>query len=217
MKFRNILFDLDGTLTDPSEGITLCIQYALVRMGHVAPSKNELIRYIGPPLRASFAGMLAIGLGDPRADQALSIYRERFGTVGLFENEVYRGIPALLHKLHSAGHRLCLATSKPRIYAVQILDYFTLSEYFTGVYGSELDGTFDNKVELLEHLLSVEGLAPNETVMVGDRRQDIIAAKQNGVASIGVLYGFGSREELEEAGADRILATVEELQTCLML
>jgi phosphoglycolate phosphatase len=190
-----ILFDLDGTLTDPKVGITKCIHHALVKLGVEVPSQDELTWCIGPPLRGSFAELV----GEDQADEALRLYRERFSTVGYLQNEVYPGMADVLAGL---AHRrsLVVATSKPQIYAEKIIDHFKLRRYFEAVYGSELDGTRSNKSELIASI----PFGP-ESVMIGDRRHDMEGAKVNGLTSVGVMWGYGSRRELEAAGADRII------------
>ena len=207
-KIQNVLLDLDGTLTDPQTGITRCIAHALGAMGHTPPPTPELLFAIGPPLRGSFATLL--NTSDPaQIETAMALYRERFATIGLFENEVYNGVPKMLAKLHSAGYRLLLATAKPHVYAVRILEHFNLHLPFTGMYGAELDGTRQNKRDLLAHLLAREQLDANTCVMIGDRSHDIHAAQANGCASIGVKWGYGSAGELSDA--DRRCDTPNEL------
>ncbi len=148
----NLLFDLDGTLTNPFQGITKCISYALEKMGNPSPPREELIWCIGPPLKYSFAKLLRTDNKD-LVEKALAFYRERFGTVGLFENEVYEGIPEALETLQAKGHRLYLATSKPRVYAERIMDHFGLTRYFNHIYGAELDGTRNDKTSLISYIL----------------------------------------------------------------
>lgn len=195
-----LLFDLDGTLTDPREGITRCIAHALVRMGRTAPPLDELVFAIGPPLRPTFGRLLETDDRE-RIEAALAAYRERFATVGLFENALYANIRESLQAAHDAGHRLYLATSKPHVYATRILDHFGIATYFSGVYGSELDGRRDDKGELIAHLLASEQLAAAECRMFGDRMHDVLGAAKNGVETIGVTWGFGSHNELTTAGA----------------
>lgn len=199
--FKNVLFDLDGTLTDPREGITRCIQYALEKLKQPVPSQSALEAYIGPPLRGTFAAILA-STDAALVETAVGLYRERFAAVGLFENELYAGVPSMLESLQAARLRLFVATSKVGIFAERILSHFGLSGFFDGVYGSTLDGRFDNKVDLLRHLLESESASASETVMAGDRLHDVIAARQNRIFSLGVTYGYGTREELRTAGAD---------------
>ncbi len=190
-----VLFDLDGTLTDPFPGITRSIQHALRRLGAPVPEADDLRWCIGPPLADSFA--LLLGTTDKqRLDEAIAFYRERYTTVGLFENAVVDGIPELLRRLADAGRCLFVATSKPHIYARRIVEHFGLLPPIRTVYGSELDGTRSDKAELIAYLLVAEGFDPAGCVMIGDRRHDLIGAHANGVPAIGVTWGYGSREEL---------------------
>jgi len=189
------LFDLDGTLTDPFEGITRSIQFALERMGGAAVEAQELRWCIGPPLWESFRVLL--GTQDrAELDRAIAFYRERYTETGLYENTLIDGIPELLQDLIGTGMRLHVCTSKPHAYAGKIVGHFGLSAYFGKVYGSELDGTRSAKAELIAHILEEDGLSSDEVVMIGDRKHDLIGANANGVAGIGVLWGYGSREEL---------------------
>lgn len=208
----NLLFDLDGTLTDPYQGITRCISHALSALGRPAPPRVKLKWCIGPPLKNSFAKLLATD-DDKLAEDALRLYRERFGSVGLFENEVYEGIPDALRALKEKGHMLYVATSKPRIYAEQIIEHFDLQRYFKTVHGSELDGTRSNKTHLISHVLQSEGIISSETRMIGDRKYDIVGAKANGVCGVGVLWGYGTRDELEASGAHACIRHPKELNT----
>ena len=198
---RNVLFDLDGTLSDPVEGITRCIQYALERMDVAPPARAELLPHIGPPLRDTFSLILQT-TDRPRIERAVELYRERFSEVGLFENVVYDGVPEMLAQVRASSRRLFLATSKMRGFTLRILEHFTLFEYFDGVYGSEPDGTLGEKADLIRHILAAESLRSGETLMVGDRKYDVAGAKQNGCLAAGVTYGYGSAEELTQAGAD---------------
>jgi phosphoglycolate phosphatase len=199
-----IFFDLDGTLTDPKPGITGSIQYALQKLDRPVPSQDELIWCIGPPLRASFVTMLG---GESQADLAVSFYRERFADVGLYENRVYPDIRDVLATLGQSRRRMFVATSKPRIFAERIIDHFGLTGHFERVFGSELDGTRVHKTDLLAYALEETGVNPSQAVMIGDRSHDVIGAKNNGIGAIGVLYGYGSKEELIEAGASHVCAT----------
>jgi phosphoglycolate phosphatase len=205
-----VLFDLDGTLTEPFEGITKSIQYALTQLGAPIPTQAELAQYIGPPLRRTF-GLLLDSSDQQIIEEAMRLYRVRFAEVGLFENVLYDGIVDLLAALQSAIVPLYVVTAKPRIYALRIIEHFDLAQYFTAIYGAELDGRFDNKADLVGHLLEHERLDAATTVMVGDRREDVIAARAHGVGTIGVTYGYGSAAELREAGADVICGSPHEL------
>jgi phosphoglycolate phosphatase len=202
------LFDLDGTLTDPKTGITRSVQYALDKLGQPVPDADALAWMIGPPLIASFTKLLG---GPEDAPEALRLYRERFGVTGLFENEVYEGIPALLRDLRERGIRLFVATSKPHVYARRILDHFDLSQFFSEIYGSELDNRNADKRDLIRHILDQERFDPAQAVMIGDREHDAIGAKANGLASIGVTWGYGSRQELLDAGVACLVDAPQDL------
>jgi phosphoglycolate phosphatase len=210
----NLLFDLDGTLTDPFTGITKCIAYALDKLERKSPSRESLRWCIGPPLKDSFAKLLASD-DDALTEKAVAFYRERFGTVGLFENEVYDGIPEVLEALQKNSHTLYVATSKPTVYAERIIAHFGLQSYFKCVFGSELDGTRSDKTRLISHILKRELMAPSETAMVGDREHDIIGATDNGIYGFGVLWGYGTRDELENSGAHAFFKTPRELVAAL--
>lgn len=200
-QIKNILFDLDGTLTDPAEGITRCIQYSLERLGMTCPPIANLYSYIGPPLRQTFE-VLCESSDGAVIEEAVALFRERFASVGLFENSVYEGVPEMLGTGQSCGYSLFVATSKPTAYAERILEHFSLSASFVRVHGNDLDGRLDDKADLIGELIAEHGLNPAETIMVGDRKHDVIAAKRHGVFTIGVTYGYGSAEELNSAGAD---------------
>ena len=204
MKYSNLLFDLDGTLTDPKVGITQSIRYALAKMERPYPADASLDWCIGPPLQETFATLLQTD--DPQLPvEALRLFRERFGTVGLFENTPYPAIPHVLQNLQAAGLRLFIATSKPAVFAQRIVEHFDLAHYFLVVYGSELDGRLTHKNELIHHVLQQEALDPAQTLMVGDREHDILGAKANHVAAAGVTWGYGSAQELTAAGALTLL------------
>ena len=203
-----LYFDLDGTLTDPKPGITGSIQYALQKLDLPVPSQDELTWCIGPPLRASFATMLG---GEDRADLAVSFYRERFSDVGLYENSLYPGIKEVLTTLGRTGRRMFVATSKPRIFAERIIEHFGLAGHFEVVFGSELDGTRVHKTDLLAYALEATGVKASQALMIGDRSHDMIGARNNGMGAVGVLYGYGCREELIGAGASHVCATPGEV------
>jgi len=194
---KPIFFDLDGTLTDPKVGITKSIQHALKSLNQTVLTSDELTWCIGPPLLASLSELV----GDDMAPRALDLYRERFADCGLYENEVYSGVHAMLEKFQLAGHPLYVASSKPQVFVEKILQHFSLRNYFSDVFGSCLDGTRSDKIELLGYALSSAGAAPTESVMVGDRQYDAVGAFANDMQFIGVLYGYGSEEELRAAGA----------------
>ena len=215
MKYSEIFFDLDGTLTDPYEGITKSVVYALKKFGIEVNSRQELKCFIGPPLHESF--MKYYGMTDKDADKAIVYYREYFSVEGLFENTVYRGIPALLCQLCDSGARLSVATSKPEIFAKRILDKFGLTKYFAFIAGSELSGQRVNKDEVIEYAISNLNISDRSSViMVGDRLHDIAGAKKTQIDSAGVLWGYGSRKEHEEAGADYIAEDICELKQILL-
>lgn len=208
----NLLFDLDGTLTNPVQGITKCIIHALERMGRPLPSPEDLIWCIGPPLITSFGKLL--GTEDKAlAEKALGFYRERFGDVGLFENEVYEGIPEALEGLLKKGHILYLCTAKPRVYARRIMDHFNLSAYFKEIYGAELDGTRNDKKSLIAYILEKEAIDADKTAMIGDRKYDMAGAMENRVLGAGVLWGYGTKEELMSSGASRLIESPSHLAT----
>lgn len=210
----NVLLDLDGTLTDPREGIVRCIRHALTGLGDPCPPDNELLRFIGPPLQSSFGAMF--GVGSPKVARAIELYRERFATVGILENIVYPGIPAALRSLRQLGATLMVATSKPTTFAERIIDHFHLREDILVVFGSELDGTRSDKAELIAHILRTQSIAPATTCMVGDREHDIRGANANKVSAIGALWGYGSRQELLDAGAAGLCQRPEELVEVLL-
>jgi phosphoglycolate phosphatase len=214
MKKRVILFDLDGTLTDSEEGVTRSIQYALKRLKKPAPEPEDLQWCIGPPLIESFKSLLGDD-GSGQAHEALLMYRERFAKIGKFENKVYEGIPEVLSRLNEQRFSLFVATSKPRVYSVDIIEHFALEPYFKRVYGSELNGDLVDKTDLINHIVSSEGLDKNIAVMIGDRRHDIIGAKNNGLASIGVTYGYGTKEELLDSGADQLATSPSDILNIL--
>jgi phosphoglycolate phosphatase len=210
MTTRVLLFDLDGTLTDPKPGIVGSIRFALDELGISCPSDDVLAGYIGPPLRGSFATLLDTSDAE-RIEEAMRFYRQRFAGTGLYENKVYEGVPAMLDTVGQWARAAYVVTSKPAVYAERIVIHFGLGHYFRKVYGAELDGRWDDKVELLAHLLQTEQVSPSESLMVGDRAADIIAARANQVRSIGVLWGYGSEAELMDAGADMLCRTPFEL------
>lgn len=211
---NDILLDLDGTLTDPQLGITRCIQFSLERMGRDVPPADRLLWCIGPPLKHSFASLLASD-DDDLLSIALGHYRERFADTGLYENSVYPAIPEALRTIKAAGRRLFLATSKPVVFARRILDHFGLTGFFDGTYGSELDGRRIDKTELIGYLLQREGIAHRTAMMVGDRRYDIIGGRNNGIATAAVTYGYGSSAEIATARPDFLFHHPAELAAAL--
>lgn len=204
---KTVFLDLDGTLTDPKEGITRSVIYALERLGMEAPEPESLTWVIGPPLIESFA---QLGVND--TSEAIRLYRARFSTIGLFENRVYSGVNSVLEAL-SQRHRLCLATAKPQEFATRITAHFGLNRYLSAEFGPELDGTRNDKGDLLLHALDHLGLSARDCVMVGDRHHDIDAAKKAGMLSIGVTWGFGASGELDHA--TQFCATPDALGTAI--
>lgn len=203
----SVFFDLDGTLTDPQLGIVRCIAYAMEALGETPPPAEELHWCIGPPLRASLASLV----GDARADEALALYRERFADVGLFENEPYSGVHEVLEELARDGRMLFVASSKPLVYVRRITERFELAGFFQQQFGAELDGRLTDKSELLAHALSITGASSGRSVMVGDRRHDVIGAIANGLPCIGAAYGYGGEDELRSSGAVSLARLVSDL------
>lgn len=213
-----LLFDLDGTLTDPKVGICTCVQYALASFGIEEPDIDRLTPFIGPPLKDSF--MEFYSMDEGQAESAVAKYRERFQDTGLFENELYDGIPKMLEALNSKGMYLAVASSKPTVFVERILEHFQIKKYFKVIVGSELDGTRVNKdevvAEALRQLFGDNPVEKEKVYMIGDRRFDVEGARAAGVESVGVAYGYGDMEELREAKADYIVRSVEELQDFLL-
>ncbi len=219
--FQYCLFDLDGTLTDPREGITKSVQYALAKQGIEEPDLTKLEFFIGPPLKDSF--MEAYGMTAEKAEEAIAFYRERFAPIGIFENKVYEGIPELLAKLSQNHVKTAIASSKPTVFVGQILEHFGIRQYFDVIVGSELDGRKGTKEEVVEEALRQLGIMDmpeaekkHFCAMVGDRKFDIRGAKAYGLTGIGVGFGFAQEGELEAEGADYIAETVEELSKVLL-
>lgn len=215
MEKKYILFDLDGTLTDPMLGITRSVQYALKSYGIEEPELEKLIPFIGPPLKDSF--MKFYGFSEEQAREAIGKYREYFTAGGMFENAVYEGIPQMLKQLQDAGRILYVATSKPEEYSKRILQHFGLDGYFDYIAGASMDEVRVKKGDVIRYLMETVGLScADQIVMVGDREHDVLGAGENRIRCIGVLFGYGSRKELEEAGAWKLTETVEELQELLL-
>lgn len=198
MTVKNILLDLDGTLTDPKIGIHSCIRYAMEKMGQPLADDTDLDWTIGPPLKASFIQLLN-SAEDALAEQALAFYRERFSTIGLYENELYPHVIETLKALVERGYNLYLATAKPQVFAIRILEHFELLDYFTKPYGSELTGERTNKGDLIHYILQQEQLVAEHCMMVGDREYDIFGARRNGIETIAVTYGYGTDAEIAQA------------------
>ncbi|PFA23038.1 MULTISPECIES: HAD family hydrolase [Bacillus cereus group] len=210
--YTTFLFDLDGTLTDPKEGIINSVLYALRKMEIDEPNQEEIESFIGPPIQHSFADRYK--MNEKQVEQAVAYFREYLKQSGLLENKVYEMVPCILQELKDEKKRLFVATSKPTIFAKQVLEHFNLSHFFEEIVGSNLDGTRIKKDEIIEYILHTNSeLQREEIVMIGDRKHDMIGANCNGVDSIGVLYGYGSEEELKEAGATHIVKHVEELRS----
>lgn len=211
MRYNVLLWDLDGTLTDSKEGITLSVQYALERLDYPPQKADNLDWIIGPPLKESFKTLLQT-TDDDFLNRAISIYRERYQEIGIYENIVYPGIPELLHQLKEKGCRHLLATSKPRVFAEKILEHFLLDSYFSVIMGSELNGQFVEKDCLIAEVLkTVPASSRSKTVMIGDRNYDVHGARANHIDVISVGYGFGTIEELRVASPDFIVQSVADL------
>ena len=214
MSYRYCLFDLDGTLTDPGVGITNSVMHALRKFGISVPDRSELYSFIGPPLGESFRKQY--GFSEEQSRQAVEYYREYFRAGGIFENTVYDGIPELLKKLKQKGVVVSLATSKPYEFAVQILKHFDLYQYFDYFGAADMDGTVSKKEDVIARLLKQFGdTASSSILMIGDRAQDIAGARANRLPSAGVLWGYGSMEELRSAGADHLLSVPSALLSLL--
>lgn len=211
----NLLFDLDGTLTDSRPGIVACIRHALDRAGIASPDDQELRRWVGPPLTHSFAQLFGTARDAACVAQAIAHYRERFVALGMYENSVYDQVHATLDELSQRGARLYVATSKPRAHAERILEHFALAPRFTAIFGSELDGRLSEKTDLIAHVLEHAGLDPADSVMIGDREHDMRGALYNKVYAAGATWGYGSIEELRGAGAQRLLAAPAEVTQLL--
>lgn len=199
--YMNTLFDLDGTLIDSREGIVNAMRFALQQIGRSAPADSVLEQFIGPPTQETFNTLVGAGDTDLVA-KAIGFYRLEYSERGLYEAAIYPGMPSALSMIQTRGWPLYVATSKPTAFALRIVEHFGLSRYFHGIFGSEFDGTRSNKAELIRHIMISECLQPADTVMIGDRQQDIHGAKKNALYSIGALWGYGSHVELAAAGAD---------------
>lgn len=214
-KYDTILFDMDGTLTDPKEGITKCVQYALEKLGRTAPPADELVWFIGPPLRESFASILQTS-DHSLIEQAVDAYRERYADTGIYECFLYPGIKNLLAELHKLNYRVILATSKASVYAQQLLKHFSIDHFFNLVVGSNLDGSLCDKSDIIAHIFNrLPDLNKKRTVMIGDRIYDIKGAQDNGIDVIGVTYGYGSLIEIREAGPSYIAESAKVLDNII--
>ena len=212
---KNILIDLDGTLTDPKVGITTSARFGLNKIGHPIAESENIDWIIGPPLKASLAKILNVAVDNIWAEQALMGYRERFAVIGLFENQVYPNVAETLCKLKQQDYQLFLATAKPTVYAKQILVHFELDQYFTEIHGSELTGERTNKADLIAYILEQEQLNAQHCVMVGDRQYDIVGARAHGIDTIAVSYGYGTPEELAQAQPITQINQFNELIECI--
>ena len=209
-QYETILFDLDGTLTDSAECIINSVRYALRKFGLEEPERETLYRFIGPPLHESMEKYC--GFSEEQAKLAVAYYREYYQKQGIFENQVYEGVEDVLNQLKQAGKTLLVATAKPEIYADQILAHFGLSDYFSHIAGANLDGSRTKKEEVILYALGKAHAADrSKVIMVGDREHDVFGAKKAGIACIGVLYGYGSREELKRAGAEYLAELPEDI------
>ena len=212
--YKTVLFDLDGTITDPKEGITRSVRYALRKFSIDIENLDELEKFIGPPLKQSFMDFFSFS--GEQSLRAIEYYREYFREKGIFENRVYEGIPEILSELKAGNVTLAIATSKPTVFAEQIIAHFQLSGYFEEIIGSNLDNSRSEKKDVIAHALSELKCEVSQTVMIGDRKHDIIGAKENRMDSVGVLYGYGSREEIRAAGPVFIAESVGELAPFLL-
>lgn len=214
MAFENIFFDLDGTIVNSEKGVTQCVVYALEKFGIEEKDREKLLNFLGPPLVDSF--MKYYGFDKAKAEQAVAYYRERYAPIGIHENEVYEGIPELLRALKNSGKRVFVATSKPEKFAKEILAELGLDTLFDGIYGSTFDESRSTKDLVLKYAIDESRSDKESSVMIGDRFHDAEGAIVNGIKCIGVTYGFGAREELLGAGADRVAENALELEKILL-
>ncbi len=209
MKPNFLFFDLDGTLTDSGPGILASVAYALRKLGVEPPEPEKLRPFIGPPLLWSFAHFY--GFDEEKSREGVRLYREYFTAGGMFENSVYPGIPEAMERLRAAGFRMAVATSKPEPFSRQIISHFRLEGYFEAVCGATMDETRTEKADVIRYALATLGAVPEESLMVGDREHDVLGAKTVGLSCLGALWGYGSREELTNAGASALAETPEEM------
>lgn len=212
--YQTILFDLDGTLTDSGQGILNSVAYALEKMGIEEPDTANLNRFIGPPLYESFSRFYQLNPEDTQS--AVDAFRVYFKEKGMFENQLYPGIIPLLEELRTAGKTLVIATSKPEIFAKQILEHFGIAHYFDVIAGASLDSSRISKADVIGYAINQLEAFPNNAVMIGDREHDIEGARSHQLPAIGVLYGYGSKQEFEKAGATMIVETVQDLKRFLL-
>lgn len=214
MNYKTAIFDLDGTITDSGPGIMNAIRYAVKKRGLPDVSEEVLRSFIGPPLKEQFRSVF--GLSDDEGTIMVATYREYYGEKGIFENRVYDGVPEVFQKLQEAGVRILMATSKPEKYAKQIAEHFGFAKYFDFIGGACMDGRRTDKHDVIEYVIDSCKVCRENTVMIGDRRHDMIGASKAGIRSIGVLYGYGSRDELEKAGADMIAVTPDDISKLIL-
>jgi len=208
--YTTILFDLDGTLTDSQYGIINSLVYALKKFDIEVDDREQLKKFLGPPLHESFAEFY--GFSEEKALMGVDYYREYFAHKGIFENELYDGVDELLDKIKASGRKIVLATSKPEEYAVRILEHFNIAKYFDVMAGATMDGARSKKADVIEYALKKANVQNfDEVLMIGDRKNDILGSKKFGIDSVGVLYGYGSLEELNDAGATYIAETVQDI------
>lgn len=216
MEITHVLFDLDGTLTDPGIGITNAIMYSLGKCGVNVGDREEYYRFIGPPLIDSY--MRYTGMTKEEAQRAVGYYREYYNAGGMFENKVYDGIPELLERLKESGKKLVVATSKPDHFAVQILERFGILPYFDFVGAATMDGKRNDKIQVIGHVIKECGISdPASCIMVGDRRYDVEGAHHFSIPCVSVLFGYGTKEEFEQAGSDHIAETPEDIARCIRM
>jgi len=213
--FKTIIFDLDGTLTDPKEGIINCIHEALTKLERAIPLTDNLTWSIGPPLTLVFSKLLQTQ-NSAIIDRAIAYYRDRYGKKGYLENIIYPGVVRLLEQLKAQGYKLFVATSKLEVNAIKILKHFAIVEFFSNVYGASGDGVLSTKEEILAHLLKKEQIQGCECLMIGDREYDVIGAKQHQMDCLGVLYGYGTAQELQTAGAVALCDSPEHVASWLL-
>lgn len=212
--YETILFDLDGTLTDPGMGITNSVMYALKEMGYAVPERKELYKFIGPPLHDSFSQFY--GMSEEEAVEAVRQYRVYYRDKGIFENDVYEGVPEMLQALAEAGKHLVLATSKPEEFAKIIMAHYALDKWVKDIAGATMDKARGTKGKVIAYALDSFGIDSATAVMVGDREHDIIGGRENGLPGIGVTFGYGSREELLQSGAVAVADSPYELTKLLL-
>ncbi|WP_034469542.1 HAD-IA family hydrolase [Butyrivibrio sp. AE2005] len=208
MKYKNLLFDLDGTLTDSSEGITKSALYTFEKMQITPPEESELYTFIGPPLGYSF---VKHGVEEKDKDKAVAIYRERYNSIGKFENAPYRGMIDLLKKFKDEGYKLYVATSKPEKTAIEVLDHFDMTGYFDEIAGATVDGSREKKDDVIRYLLDKIGEDESDTVMIGDTNYDVLGAAELGIPCIAVTWGFGDIDDMKKSGAVAIVSSMDEL------